>query len=42
MIAEKKKQLQTLLALVMVLAIVAGYTYWTNRTPRPEWRQLSS
>lgn len=33
MIAEKKKQLQTLLALVTVLAIAVGYTYWTNRTP---------
>jgi len=33
MIAEKKKQLQTLLALVGVLVIVGAYTYWTNRTP---------
>jgi len=33
MIAEKKKQLQTLLALVALLAVVAGYTYWTNRRP---------
>src|SRR4051812_3681139 len=33
MIAEKKKQLQTLLVLVAVLAAVGAYTYWTNRTP---------
>jgi len=33
MIAEKKKQLQTLLALVGLLIVVAAYTYWTNRTP---------
>jgi hypothetical protein len=33
MIAEKKKQLQTLLALVAVLVAVGAYTYWTNRTP---------
>ena len=33
MIAEKKKQLQTLLALVGVLAVVGAYTYWTNRSP---------
>jgi len=33
MIAEKKKQLQTLLALVGVLIAVGAYTYWTNRTP---------
>jgi hypothetical protein len=33
MIPEKKKQLQTLLALVGVLAVVGAYTYWTNRTP---------
>jgi hypothetical protein len=33
MIAEKKKQLQTLLVLVGVLAAVGAYTYWTNRTP---------
>src|SRR6187402_1685449 len=33
MIAEKKKQLQTLLALVGVLAIVGTYTYMTNRAP---------
>jgi len=33
MIAEKKKQLQTLLALVALLAVVAGYTYFTNRRP---------
>jgi hypothetical protein len=33
MIAEKKKQLQTLLALVGLLIVVAGYTYWTNRRP---------
>jgi len=31
--AEKKKQLQTLLALVVVLVAVGAYTYWTNRTP---------
>jgi|GEM_PF-1546863 len=33
MIAEKKKQLQTLMALVVVLAAVGTYTYMTNRTP---------
>jgi hypothetical protein len=33
MIAEKKKQLQTLLALVVVLVAVGAYTYWTNRKP---------
>jgi len=33
MIAEKKKQLQTLMALVVVLVAVGAYTYWTNRTP---------
>jgi hypothetical protein len=33
MIAEKKKQLQTLMALVVVLVAVGGYTYWTNRIP---------
>jgi hypothetical protein len=33
MIAEKKKQLQTLLALVALLAVVGAYTYWTNHTP---------
>jgi hypothetical protein len=33
MIAEKKKQLQTLLALVVVLVTVGAYTYWTNRRP---------
>ena len=33
MIAEKKKQLQTLLALVAVLAVVGTYTYMSNRTP---------
>jgi hypothetical protein len=32
MIAEKKKQLQTLLALVVVLVAVGAYTYWTTRT----------
>jgi hypothetical protein len=33
MIAEKKKQVQTLMALVVVLVAVGAYTYWTNRTP---------
>lgn len=33
MIAEKKKQLQTLLALVGLLAVVGAYTYWNNRIP---------
>jgi len=33
MIADKKKQVQTLVALVVLLAVVATYTYWTNRTP---------
>jgi hypothetical protein len=33
MIAEKKKQLQTLLALVAVLVVVGAYTYFNNRTP---------
>jgi len=33
MIAEKKKQLQTLLALVGLLIVVGAYTYWNNRTP---------
>ena len=33
MTAEKKKQLNTLLALVGVLIAVVAYTYWTNRTP---------
>jgi hypothetical protein len=33
MIAEKKKQLQTLMALVVVLVAVGAYTYWTNRRP---------
>ena len=33
MIAEKKKQLQTLVALVVVLVAVGAYTYWTGRRP---------
>jgi hypothetical protein len=33
MTAEKKKQLQTLLALVAVLVVVVAYTFWANRTP---------
>src|SRR5882757_9167857 len=33
MIDDKKKQRQTLVALVLLLVAVAGYTYWTNRTP---------
>jgi len=33
MIDDKKKQTQTLVALVLLLVAVAGYTYWTNRTP---------
>ena len=33
MIAEKKKQLQTLLALVGLLVVVGAYTYWNNRIP---------
>jgi len=33
MIAEKKKQMQTLLALVGLLAIAGTYTYMTNRRP---------
>jgi hypothetical protein len=33
MIAEKKKQVQTLAVLVVVLAAVVAYTYLANRTP---------
>jgi hypothetical protein len=33
MIEDKKKQRQTLAALVALLVLVAAYTYWTTRTP---------